>query len=194
MTVENGPGAHLQDDRPTSAKAVLRQRMRAARAGLVGPPLALPKALEALLASPGVIASYLPVRGEADPGVIADAAFARGWRIAMPHVGARGAPMRFLVWQPGDPLVPGPFGLRQPAADARPLAPDLILTPLVAFDGAGNRLGQGAGYYDRAFAGLPSARRIGIAWSFQQVPAVPVDAWDMPLHGIVTEQGWIDVQ
>lgn len=194
MTVEDRLGARLKDDRPAPDKAALRQQMRAARAGLVGPPLALPTALETLLASPGVIASYLPVRGEADPGAIADAALARGWRIALPHVGAPHAPMRFLAWVPGAPLVPGPFGLRQPAADAPPLAPDLILTPLVAFDAAGNRLGQGAGYYDRAFAGLPSARRIGIAWSFQQVPAVPVDAWDMPLHGIVTEQGWIDVQ
>lgn len=184
MTVENVPGGE---------KAALRARMRAARASFQGAPLPLPARFETLLARPGVIASYLPVRGEADPGTITDAARARGWRIALPHVCTRDAPMRFLAWKPGDPLLPGPMGLRQPPADAPPLIPDLILTPLVAFDAAGNRLGQGAGYYDRAFAALPAARRIGIAWSFQQIPAVPVDAWDVPLHGIVTEQGWIDL-
>ena len=99
--------------------------------------------------------------------------------------------MRFLAWAEGTALVAGPFGLRQPPADAAALAPDLILTPLLAFDAKLDRLGQGAGYYDRAFAQFPDARRIGVAWDVQRVDALPVDAWDMPLHAIVTEREWI---
>ena len=172
-------------------KAVLRAHMRRLRMTHDGPALAVPTVLRTRLARPGIIASYLPIGGEVDPAPIVETALALGWRIALPHVTTRAAPMRFLGWAPSDPLVAGPFGLRQPAFDAPELVPDLILTPLVAFDHALNRLGQGAGYYDRAFAALPDALRIGVAWSVQQVPKVPVDAWDIALHAIVTEREWI---
>ncbi len=172
-------------------KAGLRAHMRRLRLTHEGPALTVPTVLRARLARPGIIASYLPIRGEIDPAPIVETALALGWRIAMPHVTTRAAPMRFLAWTPSDPLVAGPFGLRQPACDAPELAPDMILTPLVAFDHALNRLGQGAGYYDRAFAALPDALRIGVAWSGQQVPKVPVDAWDIALHAVLTEIDWI---
>ena len=85
----------------------------------------------------------------------------------------------------------GPFGLLQPPGDAEEVVPDLILTPLVAFDRTLARLGQGAGHYDRAFARFPNARRIGVAFSVQQVDRLPTDPWDMPLHAIITEREWI---
>ena len=172
-------------------KAALRARLRTARLGFAGPPLRLPTALHMRLARPGIIASYLPMAGEIDPAPVTDAALALGWRLALPHVTRRNQPMRFLAWAPGEPLIDGPFGLRQPADDGREVVPDLILTPLVAFDAERNRLGQGAGYYDRAFAALPTGLRIGVAWDAQQVPKVPVDAWDVPLHALLTEQRWI---
>ena len=99
--------------------------------------------------------------------------------------------MRFLAWATGDDLVPGPFGLFQPHHEAPDLAPDIILTPLLAFDSKLDRLGQGAGYYDRAFAQFPHALRIGVAWNVQCVDALPVDPWDMPLDAVITESGWI---
>jgi len=99
--------------------------------------------------------------------------------------------MRFLAWETEATLVAGPFGLSQPAADAIELRPDVILTPLVAFDAKLDRLGQGAGYYDRAFERFPDAWRIGVAWSMQQVEHLPTEPWDMRLHAVVTEQGWI---
>ncbi|WP_294089454.1 5-formyltetrahydrofolate cyclo-ligase [Sphingomonas sp.] len=169
----------------------LREAMRAARLAFPKRPIEAPSPFLDELSAPGVIASYLPMAGEADPALLEAAALARGWRLALPHVRGRRWPMRFLRWQPGDALEDGPFGLRQPAADAAEEAPDLVLTPLVAFDAALNRLGQGAGYYDRAFAALPAARRIGIAWSVQQVAALPAAPWDVPLHAVVTELGWM---
>jgi 5-formyltetrahydrofolate cyclo-ligase len=54
------------------------------------------------------------------------------------------------------------------------------------------RLGQGAGFYDRAFARLPAARRIGLAWSAQEADALPADPWDVPLHAVATEKEWIE--
>jgi 5-formyltetrahydrofolate cyclo-ligase len=70
--------------------------------------------------------------------------------------------------------------------------PDIILTPLLGFDHLLHRLGQGAGHYDRAFAALPGARRIGVAWSVQHVDPLPTDPWDVPLHAVITEQGWFE--
>jgi 5-formyltetrahydrofolate cyclo-ligase len=173
-------------------KAGLRARMRTARLAYaaVAPPIIPPGEFIDRLDPPGVIASYLPMPGEADPSVLATTAQALGWQLALPHVIDRASPMRFLAWRPGDLLVAGPFGLRQPVVDARQLVPDIILTPLLAFDAALNRLGQGAGYYDRVFASLGAVLRIGVAWSIQRVEALPVDPWDMPLHGVIDEYGW----
>ncbi len=173
-------------------KIALRDRMRRERliyAG-VAPPIIPPGAFLDLLHHPGVIASYVAIPGEADPTLLATAAYDRGWTIALPHVTDRTKPMRFLAWEPGDVLLAGPFDLRQPPANAQELRPDIVLTPLVAFDPKLNRLGQGAGYYDRAFAALPAVLRIGIAWSIQGVDALPADAWDVPLHGVIDEYGW----
>lgn len=175
-------------------KAMLRASIRAARdrffvtrpAPIIPPPQFL------AFLTPGLtVTSYVPIGSEADPSPLARAAVDAECVIALPHVTTRGEPMRFLAWDTEAVLSAGPFGLQQPHHDAVALAPDIILTPLLAFDAKLDRLGQGAGYYDRAFAQFPEARRIGVAWSVQQVEALPTDAWDMPLHAVITEHGWI---
>jgi 5-formyltetrahydrofolate cyclo-ligase len=142
------------------------------------------------LGEAAIVAGYAAIGGEVDPLPILRAAVAGGRIVALPHV--EDGTMRFLRWQPGDELVAGPHGLRQPHADAPEVMPDLILTPLIGFDRNMARLGQGAGYYDRAFAQLPDARRIGLAWSVQEETHLPVDPWDVALHGIATEREWIE--
>jgi 5-formyltetrahydrofolate cyclo-ligase len=64
--------------------------------------------------------------------------------------------------------------------------PALFLVPLLAFDAGLNRLGYGKAYYDRAFARWPGSQRVGIAYRCQQVPKVPVEAHDLPLHQVLT--------
>lgn len=173
-------------------KRALRARMRAVRDGHDRVrALPVPAAFLAMLQGARTIASYMPVGAEADPAPFTVAARKAGLAVALPHVIDRATPLRFLNWDGIAPLVTGPFGLRQPLPAAPPATPDIILTPLVAFDARGNRLGQGAGHYDRAFAEFPDARRIGIAWSVQQVDALAPDAWDIPLHAIATELDWI---
>jgi 5-formyltetrahydrofolate cyclo-ligase len=175
-------------------KPALRAHIRAVRDEFVArerPTTPVPDAFTARLSHGLTVTSYVPVGSEADPSPLARAAVDAGCVLALPHVTVRSEPMRFLAWETEAALEAGPFGLRQPAGDAIELRPDIILTPLLAFDAKLDRLGQGAGYYDRAFARFPDAWRVGVAWSVQQVEELPVEPWDMPLHAIVTERGWM---
>ncbi|WP_445192547.1 5-formyltetrahydrofolate cyclo-ligase [Sphingomonas sp. Tas61C01] len=172
-------------------KTSLRATLRAARERSDRGTLIVPDTFRARLRRGLVVTSYVPVGSEADPAPLNAAALDAGCTLALPHVVGREQPMRFLAWAPGDALVPGRFGLSQPADTAAECTPDIILAPLLGFDRCGNRLGQGAGYYDRAFARYPHAWRIGVALAVQEVDSVPTDAWDVPLHAIVTELEWI---
>ena len=147
--------------------------------------------VEAHIGEARCVAAYLPIDSEIDSLPIIDRLAGRGVALALPRVASGREPMRFLRWVPGDPLVAGPFGLRQPEPSAQKVEPDVILTPMLAFDATLHRLGYGAGHYDRAFAALPDARRIGLAWASQCVEALPVDPWDVALHAIATETDWI---
>ncbi len=87
----------------------------------------------------------------------------------------------------------GKFGIEEPL-DGRlwepSQGPAVLVCPLVAFDRAGNRLGQGFGYFDRWLAGHAQAVavRIGLGFSCQEVPRIPVEAHDVPLDCIITER------
>ncbi len=184
-----------------SEKTILRRSLRAARRafvdGMDAPATdaalaALTARVLARLGPAPVVAGYVAIGAEIDPLPILEAAIAGGRRVALPAVDDRETPLRFLRWQPGEPLVEGPFGLLQPVADAAELVPDVILAPLVGFDRALSRLGQGAAHYDRAFAAHPAARRIGLAWSVQETGPLPIEPWDVPLHAVATEQDWIE--
>ena len=85
----------------------------------------------------------------------------------------------------------GPWGLLQPALGQPPVAPDLVLLPLVGCDPLGNRIGMGQGHYDRALANLPpNARLVGIGWDFQMLPEPrEPDPWDQPLHAFACPAG-----
>jgi 5-formyltetrahydrofolate cyclo-ligase len=180
---------------PAPDKRALRRWLRATRDafGAGGPPAIAPPAPFLALLAPGrIVASYRPIGSEADPARLAEAALAAGCALALPHVTTRDGALRFLAWHPDQALHPGPFGLEQPHEDGEQVRPDIVLTPLVGYDHALHRLGQGAGHYDRAFAALPDARRIGVAWSVQHADPLPADPWDVPLHAVITEQGWIE--
>jgi len=95
-------------------------------------------------------------------------------------------------------LAPNSFGIAEPEPPELidPRALDLVLTPLVAFDSRGNRLGVGAAYYDRFFAFLLRRRLwrkpklVGTAYSLQRLDRMDPNPWDVPLWGAVTEHGF----
>jgi len=132
----------------------------------------------------GQWASYVPMGSEFDPHLLVPQ---DGTAIAYPWFADRAAPMRFRL--ACGPLLPGPFRIRQPEDHCPEVEPDTILTPMMGFDAAGNRIGQGAGHYDRALEAMRARRNIcviGIAWDVQQLPTLPADPWDQPLDAIIT--------
>ena len=94
----------------------------------------------------------------------------------------------------------GGFGTTGPGGDAEILDPDILLVPLSVFDGEGQRIGYGAGHYDRAIARLHAKGRqpvlIGIAFDCQEVASVPAEPHDVALHAVLTESGlrWFSAQ
>jgi 5-formyltetrahydrofolate cyclo-ligase len=172
-------------------KQALRATLRTMRDATPRTPIAVPAAFLDRLAPGLVVASYIPIGSEADPGPLVRAAAAAGCALALPHVVDWATPLRFLRWAEEIALADGPFGLRQPVPHADEIAPAIILTPLVGFDRHGNRIGQGAGHYDRAFAAHPLAWRVGVALAVQEVPPLVPDPWDVPLHAIATDIDWI---
>lgn len=182
-------------------KPELRARIRAARRAFVAALASdartlafshLDDPLARLFVGARAISAFVPIGDEADPLGLARIAAKLGKTICLPRIEPGGDALRFCRWNlDTGTLERGPLAIPQPSAEAEDVAPDLMLTPLLGFDRALGRIGQGKGYYDRAFARLPDAIRIGIAWSAQEVDALPLDPWDVPLHAVLTEREWI---
>jgi len=169
-----------------SAARALRKRMAEAD------PLAASRAGDHADALPAarIVALYRAIGSELDTEALAAALEAAGRRLCLPVVAQRDAPMAFRAWSPGEPLEMDAAGCPAPLPLGEVVTPDLILTPLLAFDAHGGRLGQGGGYYDRTFAVLPDARRIGFAYAGQQVEHLDLEPHDIRLHGVLTETGY----
>ena len=117
-----------------------------------------------------------------------------GKRFVVPVVKAK--KMRFAHLRKVRHVRKNRLGIAEPAQRTyiSTRAIDLVLLPVVGFDSAGNRLGMGGGYYDRHFSYLKSRKQffhprlIGIAYQIQHVDQLPYEPWDIPVHGIVTDQ------
>ena len=172
---------------------VARSAARALRKRLAGlDPAAAARAADhaADLPDGEVVALYRAIGSELDADALALALKRAGRRLCLPVVLERDAPMVFRAWSPGEPLELDAAGCPAPLPLAEVVEPDLIVTPLLAFDAFGGRLGQGGGYYDRTFAARPGAIRIGFAYAGQAVERLALEAHDIRLHGVLTETGY----
>ena len=142
------------------------------------------------------IAGFLPADGEMSPLPLMQLLWSRGKCIFLPVlVPFNSSQLWFARFEPGDELVVNRYGILEPVRRKliKPSALDLVLTPLVAFDTQGHRIGMGGGFYDRSFAFLRRRahwhrpRLLGIAYELQKQPVIETENWDIPLDAIVTE-------
>lgn len=142
------------------------------------------------------IAIYSPIQNEVDTGKLLDHALASGKRVFLPRW--LGQEFGFGQIVSRSELVAGRLGIPEPIGTPGLADADkqnaLVFVPGVVFDTRGNRLGRGAGYYDRLLAQFSgrNTRIAGLAYEFQIVETVPAQEWDYGMHFIVTEERTID--
>lgn len=185
-------------DTPADLKKRLRLETLAKRDALpadirIEKSLAMAEHAGEIRFEPGTIVSgFLPIRSEADTRPLMAALREQGARLCLPVTLDRET-IVFRELVRGAELVDTGFGTRGPGPEAQVLDPVLLLVPLSAFDARGDRIGYGAGHYDRAIARLRAKgmtpRLIGVAFACQEVDAVPAEAHDAPLDAILTEDG-----
>lgn len=139
------------------------------------------------------VAVFLSFDGELDTRPLIEGLWLAGKQVYLPvlHPFSPGN-LLFLRYLPDSLLATNRLKILEPALDVRHVLPldrlDVLITPLVAFDNTGQRLGMGGGFYDRtlqnwrAHGFLP----IGYAHDCQQAESLPVQEWDIPLPVVVT--------
>ena len=193
MSAGHAPGAMAQDKRELRArtlalrKSVSAQTREALAESLIAHGLALARRQAA-----GAVSLFWPIRGEPDTLPLLTRLAGAGVATCLPVTGARGAPLVFRQWRPGDPQVEGPMRIPEPAPHLPIVEPDLLFVPLAAFDRRGGRIGYGAGYYDLTLRRLRARKPIvavGVAFAVQEVAATPAEAHDERLDFVLTESG-----
>jgi len=183
------------------AKAELRVQARSRRDGL--PASVRAAAARAIAARPfplaltprAIVSGFMPLGSEITPIPLMRKLAGAGAQLALPVLCGRGKPLTMRAFGFGQRLVPGVWGIPEPATDAVEVFPDILLVPLLAFDRSGHRIGYGAGYYDLTIAALRARKTItacGLAFAAQEISSVPTTSRDARLDLVLTEREVID--
>jgi len=138
---------------------------------------------------------YMDFKNEVMTGHIIEYCLKNGKRVVLPLVDVINGVKMIVPYEVVDlekDLEPGVFGILEPKKESAKLFNageiDMVVVPGVAFDGKRNRIGYGAGFYDRFLKSVkPDCVKIGIAFEFQIYENIPVEEHDMPLDLIITE-------
>ena len=135
------------------------------------------------------VAIYAHIGGEAETDQLDSALREVGCEVLYPRCDVGAGRLDFVAATP-EALRPGALDIPEPAGEPTALdAIDAVLIPGLAFDRLGGRLGYGAGYYDRTLANY-RGMRIGVAFAMQVVDRLPQLDHDVPMHFLLTENGF----
>lgn len=135
------------------------------------------------------IACYHAIGNEVDTQNIIEDIWRSGKHCYLPIVMSDNT-LGFAEHFPESTLKNNKFGILEPAPQKmiNALQLDLVLMPLVAFDSQGNRIGMGAGYYDKTFAQVSGqVDLVGLAYAMQEINSIEPDDWDVVMSSVVTE-------
>ncbi|MDG2303841.1 MAG: 5-formyltetrahydrofolate cyclo-ligase [Candidatus Binatia bacterium] len=149
------------------------------------------------LAQTRSVVGYLANDGELDIAPLMDRLRRSGAQILLPRCREDGM-LELIAVEPGSRLLEsGPGGLLEPAGDAVALdkidLPATLITPAVALDRKGNRLGRGGGSYDRLIHHLRNHgwQVLGICHADHVVAALPTEPHDAEVDAMLTERGLV---
>ncbi|WP_256717752.1 5-formyltetrahydrofolate cyclo-ligase [Shewanella sp. UCD-KL12] len=185
----------------SESRKAIRHQIRSARRSLSEPEQAhfAEQASHAMLAEITKIkaknvALYLTNDGELGTQRLIEMLWEQGINVYLPrlHPFSKGN-LLFLAYTRSTSLQQNSLKIWEPKLDItqmiQPHQLDVVVTPLVAFDADGNRMGMGGGFYDRTLANWASRGKpypIGFAHDCQQVSALPCEHWDVPLPMLIT--------
>ena len=154
-------------------------------------------ALKKVLSNAKTVLSYCAFNNEISPYLLTQQLSAE---VYLPKItGYSNSKMEFFSSQ--EDQVINKYGITEPKGNSTPMPInefDVLLIPLVGFDDQGNRLGMGAGFYDRAIGTsckltkMPPPLLLGLAYDFQQIKTLIPEVWDIPLDVILTDQKIVD--
>ncbi|MFY0596204.1 MAG: 5-formyltetrahydrofolate cyclo-ligase [Cognatishimia sp.] len=183
----------LQSHKDAARKAAFKRRKQAFESAAPGQSAYLSEFLAGYRGVP--VSGFMPIRTEINPLPAMAEAAAHG-PVAVPVIQGAGQPLKFSLWEPDSEMIAGAFGAKIPAVD-RFIEPEIVIVPMVAFDGAGGRLGYGGGFYDRTLETLRNKRAtlaVGFAFSAQAAEELPLEPTDQPLDLMITENGIRDIK
>ena len=143
------------------------------------------------------IAYYISHDNEVDTATVLNYELHQDKLFYLPVVHKAENSLSFYLHDKNKPLVKNKYGIPEPdITGSKPIELtklDIIIVPLVGFDAHCNRLGRGAGYYDRALSSIDfntqkRPKLIGLAYEFQKIEHIEPSEWDVPLDFVITER------
>ena len=142
------------------------------------------------------IGTYTSFRDELDTKKLNQYLLERELNLALPAIDFQTKEINFFMYQKNTELIENKFSILEPKNKDKVIFPKIILIPLLGYSKSGFRLGYGGGYYDKYLSknSIDEVKKIGIAFSFQEVEEIPVEDHDERLDWILTEKHLYKVQ
>ena len=139
-----------------------------------------------------IIASFISFKSEISTQFLNEFLLNNGKILCLPIIKNNSETLNFIEYNLKTKLVSGKFGIMQPSDLSKEFFPEIILTPCLAFDENGFRLGYGGGYYDKTFSYLKKIKHkfisIAVAFDDQRIDELVHDKYDQKINYILTEK------
>ena len=139
-----------------------------------------------------IIASFISFKSEISTQFLNEFLLNNGKILCLPIIKNNSETLNFIEYNLKTKLVSGKFGIMQPSDLSKEFLPEIILTPCLAFDENGFRLGYGGGYYDKTFSYLKKIKHkfisIAVAFDDQKIDELVHDKYDQKIDYILTEK------